>query len=182
MIQPATDLGQTRRWSLLGRDGSAGDSLRHPLILAMLVLWVVNDHILKSALANTWTGKLSDIASLAVFPLLPVCAYELLCAVRDRPAHGVRALLHMSLFATGAVMVGINISESCAELYRVGLGAAQWPFRALWGVLLEDGAPPLHRVLLTMDPTDLWTLPALVIPWWVGRDPSGSLSQEETPL
>lgn len=144
----------------------------------MLALWILNDHILKSAFANTWTGKLSDIASLAVFPLLPLCAYELAWAFRGRVAHGSRILLHLSLFATGAVMVGINLSDGCAELYCVGLGVAQWPFRALWGVLLEDGAPPLQRVLLTMDPTDLWTLPALVVPWWVVRGPRASPPQE----
>jgi hypothetical protein len=181
MTHPSPHVGQMRRWSLLGRDGSAGDSLRHPLILAMLALWVINDHILKSAFANTWTGKLSDIASLAVFPLLPVCAYELVCAYRGRPAHRVRALLLTSLVATGAVMVGINISAGCAECYRVGLGAAQWPFRALWGLTWEGAAPPLRSVLLTMDPTDLWTLPALALPWWIGRAHLGPPEQETSP-
>lgn len=181
MTQAPPGSDQTRSWSIVGRDDSPGGSLRHPAVLAMLALWVLNDHVFKSAFANTWTGKLSDVASLAVFPLLPMCAYELVCAYRSRPAHRRRAILLTSLVATGGVMVGINICDLCAEGYRVGLGAAQWPIRALWGLVWEGTIPPLRRVILTMDPTDLWTLPALALPWWVGRTRREPPREETTP-
>ena len=163
------------------RANPAGDALRHPLILAMLALWVVNDHLLKSAFANFWTGKLSDVASLAVFPLLPLCIYQLICAYRGARAHRTNQVLWISLLATGGVMVGINISDLCADAYRMGLGAAQWPFRALWGLLWDGVAPPVAQVFLTMDPTDLWTLPALVIPWWIGREEPGLFESAAAP-
>ena len=143
----------------------------------MLALWAVNDHVLKSALANAWTGKLSDIASLAVFPLLPLCTYQLLWAFRGLRTSHTNLVLLVSLVATGGVMVGINVSDLCAEFYRVGLGVAQWPFRCLWGLITDGSTPPLRRVVLTMDPTDLWTLPALIIPWWVGNDKDASGEQ-----
>ena len=155
---------------MLWRDGSAGDALRHPLVLAMAALWLLNDHFLKGAYGNAWTGKLSDVASLAVFPLLPLCVYQIGCAWAGlRPARSA-AILAISLFATGAVMLTINVYEPAAEAYRVGLGIAQWPFRGAWSLWLEGALPPLRPVVLTMDPSDLWTLPALLIPWWIGDD------------
>ena len=149
----------------------AGDCLRHPLTLGMLVLWVVNDHVLKALLANAWTGKLSDVAGLAVFPLIPVAAYELTCAVRGRVPRFRRTILLVSMAATGTLLAGINLSEPLANAFRVGLGAAQWPFLCLWSVFFESAVPPLTPVYHTMDPTDLWTLPALAIPYWIARRP-----------
>ncbi len=42
----------------------------HPLFLASVFVLIVNDWILKSALHNTLTGKLSDFAGLFAFPYL----------------------------------------------------------------------------------------------------------------
>ena len=60
-------------------------------------------------------------------------------------------------------MVGINLGP-WALAYRVGLGLCQWPFYALYDLVTLQALPPTHTVDLTMDPTDIWTLPALVIP------------------
>lgn len=145
--------------------------LLHPLVLAMLALWALNDHVLKAVFANELTGKLSDVASLAVFPLLVLGVWDLLprqrCARRrDRTR---RLVLTSAVIATGAVMVLINTTALGAEAYRVGLGAAQWPFVALAHIATSAPLPPLHRVSLTVDPTDVLALPALVIPMWLGR-------------
>lgn len=147
-----------------------GDAIRHPIILAMLVLWAVNDHVLKSLFANGWTGKLSDVAGLAVFPLIPFCAYEIACAFRGSPPRHARTVLLLSLLATGTFLIGVNTSETMADAFRIGLGAAQWPFRSLWSLTTGGGVPNLAPVLHTVDPTDLWTLPALLIPWAVARE------------
>ena len=147
-----------------------GGVIRHPVIVTLLILWVVNDHILKSVLANTFTGKLSDVTSLAVFPLLPYCIYEIVWALRGKTLRHAHLVLGLSITATAAVMIGINISESWAEAYRVGLGAAQWPFRCLWSIATGDGFRGIGTVKLTMDPTDLWTLPAVLIPWRITRN------------
>jgi hypothetical protein len=147
--------------------GRPGDSFLHPVILGFLFVWALNDHLLKAAFANVWTGKLSDVASLAVFPLIPVCCYEIGCAWRGVEARHTQRVLWLSLLATGAVMAGINTWQPMADSYRWGLGLLQWPFRSLWQLLNGAGAASLKPVFLTQDPTDLWTLPALVIPWWV---------------
>ena len=147
-----------------------GQVLRHPLIIAMLVLWLVNDHVLKDAFANELTGKLSDVASLAVFPLVPLVAYEVFCALRSRRPQSGGYVLLGGMIATGMVMVGINVWEPWAEVYRVGLGALQWPFLAIMDGLSGDPIQSIRPVFLTMDPTDAYTLPALAIPWWVARE------------
>jgi hypothetical protein len=62
-------------------------------------------------------------------------------------------------------MATINTIGVAADAYRWGLGAAQWPFRAVYAWSLV----PIQPVRLTEDPTDLFTLPALIVPWYVVR-------------
>lgn len=143
--------------------GSASAALRTPLCVAALVLWALNDHVLKEAFSSWWTGKLSDVTSLIVFPLLPVAALELWREVRGGRAPGNHHLLLWAL-ATGGVMATINTLDAAALAYRHGLGAAQWPAVALQALLGGRALPALHTVALTMDPTDLLTLPALLVP------------------
>jgi hypothetical protein len=149
------------------RGARPGDYILHPLILSMLLLWAVNDHLLKDYFANMWTGKLSDIASLAVAPLLPLCFYEIVCGLRRSEPSRAPVVFALSLLAVGSLMVGINTSAAVGEGYRVGLGALQWPFRCLIPLLTGAEIPRLTRVFLTPDPSDLITLPALLIPYWV---------------
>src|SRR5690606_8292496 len=47
----------------------AGDGLLHPAPLAAIGLLLLNDHWLKAAFPGSITGKLSDFAGLAFFPL-----------------------------------------------------------------------------------------------------------------
>lgn len=128
------------------------------------MLWVANDHVFKAAYPNWWTGKLSDVASLAVFPLVPYAAIDLWRARRGLPPPSLAMLLFW-IIATGLVMATINTIDLAADAYRWALGAAQWPFRALraWSLV------PICRVRLTEDPTDLLALPALMMPWYVVR-------------
>jgi hypothetical protein len=141
----------------------AGYLLR-PAVLVCLALWIVNDHVLKAAYASWWTGKLSDVASLAVFPLVPYAAIDLWRARRGLPPPPPMVLVGW-IAATGLVMATINTIDLAGDAYRWGLGAAQWPLRALRAGALV----PIRRVQLTVDPTDLLTLPALIVPWYVMR-------------
>lgn len=138
--------------------------LLHPLAVVGLILWIANDHVFKAAFSSWWTGKLSDVAGLAVFPLIPYAAIDLWRARRGLPPPAT-AVLVAWIAATGLVMATINTLDGAADAYRWGLGLAQWPFRAVraWSVV------PIQPVRLTMDPTDLLTLPALVVPWLVAR-------------
>ena len=96
-------------------------------------------------------------------------AYEISCALLKREPRLRTWVLWSSLLATGAFMVGINLSEPWARVYTYGLSVAQWPFQATWSLITGGPIPQLATLTVTMDPTDLWTLPALSIAWWVGK-------------
>ena len=151
--------------------------LRHPVILAALALWLVNDHVLKGRGPGWLTGKLSDVACLVVVPALFVGVVEFWQLCGGRSFVPRCELLIGAFVATGLAMATINIFDPAAWAYRNGLGALQWPLRQL--VALPRGElAPWRPVRLWMDPTDLWTLPALAVPWLVShrhfpRPPSG---------
>lgn len=145
------------------------DCLRHPLILGMMLLWGCNDHMFKAWFGNALTGKLSDVAGLAVVPLIPLCVYGLLCAARKRPPTHHQKVLGTSLLVVGGLFAAVNTQPICSEAYQWSMAWAQWPFRALFHVLTEQPSAPAVPLGHTLDPTDLFALPALYIPWWVAR-------------
>lgn len=143
-----------------------GDGLLHPLPLAAIAVLVLNDHLLKPAFPGLVTGKLSDVAGLAFFPLFLVALWEL---ARSRRWSGPssRALV-VACLATGLVFAFVKLTGPGALAYRHGLGLLQWPFRALGAVLSGGSAPSLHRVTLARDPSDLVALPALFLAYFAG--------------
>jgi hypothetical protein len=142
--------------------------LLHPLSLLALTLWAVNDHYLKAAWGNTLTGKLSDVTSLMVAPVLLAYASAALGAGR---AH-VRPLLQFWCIALALVMVAIKLWEPAAEAYRVGLAVLQWPWRCALSRELVGLAP----VALAMDASDISTIPAVLVPLWLLEAPASALT------
>ena len=141
-------------------------ALVRPCVLLAIALLVVNDHVLKSAAPGVVTGKLSDFAGLAFFPLLLAAAAEMLGVRR-----GMRTIV-IATIATGVVFASIKLSVSAGDVYRVGLAALQWPVRALAAGIEGAPLPGLRHVSLVRDPTDLVALVALVVPWIVARNVS----------
>ncbi len=147
-----------------------GGDLLHPVAVAALLLWLVNDHLLKAAWPSFATGKISDMVSLIAFPLLCLAFWEQVRAWRGgaEPTKLVRnRVLLGAIFATGFVMVTIKLLEPAGWLYQWGLGALQLPFRGAIAILSGHEWPAIRPVELTMDPTDLLMLPALFVPWWM---------------
>lgn len=134
-----------------------GGALLHPVPLVAIVVLLVNDHVLKAAYPGFVTGKLSDVAGLVFFPLLLVAIAELFGAPR-RPA------VIVAVASTGLVFALVQIWAPATQLYRYGLGALQWPFRALVAGKMI-GVVPVHAFA---DPTDLVALPALLVPLVLG--------------
>jgi len=162
----------------MARPARIAELILHPLVLLALVVWIVNDHWAKAAFSNAWTGKISDVASLIVFPLLPICA---LAHWREARGQEVgRWWVFGWLAATGMVMATINVLDPAARAYEVGLAIVQWPFRAALSLTSSGELPLLAPVDLTMDPTDLWTLPALLVPWLLIRT-ARSASESKRP-
>lgn len=141
-----------------------GAVLAHPIALLALATWIVNDHHLKRAHGSWITGKLSDVACLIVVPLVGIAAIELW---RRRLAPAWWSAVCVG--GTGAIMVTINLLDPAAWLYRHGLAVVQWPLRAIHGVVADGALPVVRPVQLTMDPTDLLALPALLVPIYMLR-------------
>ena len=145
-------------------DSIPGRLLLHPVALIALATWAVNDHLFK-----VWwpghpvTGKLSDVASLIVFPLLVGAAFEWAAHISRRRVRSMPVVVGAAL-ATACVMAAINTWPPAARVYEVGLGALQWPWAALASGSSEV---PLRPVRLWMDATDLFTLPAAAVPTWL---------------
>lgn len=132
-----------------------GALILHPVVLAALALWALNDHVLK-AYGGVLPGKLSDVACLIVIPVMLPSAIELWRSHRGRTEPATTWVVGCAITAA-AVMVAINVSPSAAWVYEHGMGVLQWPFRMMAG----RAYAPVH---LTMDPTDAWTLPAALVP------------------
>ncbi len=157
-------VGKDRRPNL-----TAGDALLHPLAVGALCLLVLNDHFLKAAWPGLVTGKLSDVAGLAFFPILLVSGFELaLRAIRRWHGPDVRVLVLAVLVSTAGFVV-IKTLPSTTAIFGWTLGLAQW----LLGLPIQTvaGLPPapLRPVVVVADPTDLIALPAMVLAIWVGR-------------
>src|SRR5690242_17575868 len=43
-----------------------GSAMLHPLVLGAVAVLILNDHLLKARWPSWWTGKLSDVAGLAM--------------------------------------------------------------------------------------------------------------------
>ncbi|HMR11946.1 MAG TPA: hypothetical protein PKA88_39460 [Polyangiaceae bacterium] len=147
-----------------------GEQLLHPVVLSAVALLLLNDHVFKRLWPSAITGKLSDIAGLVFFPLFLQALWEMGLRVFGKPVRRSSRVLLAAVVLTALVFAAVQLHPAAAELYRVGLGALQWPFEA--GFELLGGRPPRpapRRVHLTQDVTDLLTLPALAVPLWLGR-------------
>lgn len=147
----------------LPRSTAPSVPLLHPVALAAIALLLINDHLLKRAVPGVVTGKLSDFAGLVFFPLFLASLCELVLGPRAR----ARALVLGAVVVTGVVFAWVKTSVLGAEVYRVGLGALQWPFGALLALARGDALPGLWRVAFARDATDLVALPALAVPCWI---------------
>ncbi|WIG94646.1 hypothetical protein [Myxococcus sp. SDU36] len=151
------------------RRPSPGSAMRHPITLAAVALLILNDHVLKAQWPSWWTGKLSDVAGLAMFPLLLQGLWEHLGTRNREDFEPSRAVLHGCVLVTGLCFSAIQVSELAGDGWRHGLGLLQWPPRATWALLTD--APRLPRVLPVAhvaDAEDLLTLPALLVALKVG--------------
>ncbi|WP_394827797.1 hypothetical protein [Pendulispora albinea] len=144
--------------------------LAHPWIVGSIALLWINDHVLKVHWPSALTGKLSDAAGLVFFPVVLLALLSLAARAARRPpaAIGFRSLLLCAL-VTGAVFAWVKLDPAGTAWYRHALGALQWPLRAALRLGHGQGLPALRRVVAVTDPTDVWTLPFVMIAPWLAR-------------
>lgn len=143
-------------------------ALPHPLVLGAVVLLILNDHVFKTRWPSWWTGKLSDVAGLAMFPLVLQALWELARARAGRTFRPSLAVLVTCVLLTGLCFSATKVSVDAARLWQWALGGLQWPARVAWALVTSSRVPSVAPVAHTVDVTDLFTLPALLVALRVG--------------
>lgn len=128
----------------------------HPVTLLCVLLLGVNDWVLKRHWHGGVVGKLSDLAGLAFAPVMLSAAIGLVLALAARVGARVdpslsRRRLIACIVATGAGFAAVKLSPDAAELMVRALSV-------------------VRPASVYLDRTDLFTLPALAIAYWIGRD------------
>jgi hypothetical protein len=116
----------------------------------MVALALLNDHVLRQYWPSWWTGKLSDLAWLVFAPFLLTVLLAWLIPPRLRQREKLVGWL-----AFGFVGIGFALAKTIPAVHGLTKGALE---------TLIGG-----QVTLIVDPTDLVTLPALLIGWFVWR-------------
>ena len=128
-----------------------------PLFLLASFLLVLNDHVLKAAAPGIITGKLSDVAGLALAPVLAVSLSELLAVAPTDRQSRIRRLAYWGV-ATALGFSAIELWEPAARAYSHLLGAVQSLPRVLVALLASE-RPVWAVARHVADSGDLLTLP-----------------------
>jgi len=158
--------GFLRWWSAWARV-TPGALMCHPIALAALALLLLNDHILKTLAPGLLTGKLSDVAGLAYFPLLLVAVVELGAGRLGRLHRN--ALLLAAISATAIVFACAKSLPTATAVYNEALGSLQWVLSG--GPITGREPTPTGAVT---DASDLLAMPALLLAWLVGSVRAGT--------
>lgn len=138
-----------------------GELLVHPLSLAALAALLVNDHLLKELWGNSLTGKLSDIAGVALFPLLLLTVARLGLDHRWPEALRRPEAVMIAIAVTAAGFASVKLLGPVGDAYASTIGALRWVAR-----LGTAGYQPIDVV---RDPTDVLVLPILTVSYYVAR-------------
>lgn len=137
--------------------------------MALLIL-VVNDHVAKRTFGNALTGKLSDFAGLALFPLLLITVFEAIRWVLLRSQWPLsQRWLAGAVVSTGLAFTLTKTWTPMGHIYRALYSTAQWPLRTTTELVAPGLSSSSSSIQLARDPTDLIAIAALVVPLLVGR-------------
>lgn len=145
-----------------------GDALLHPLVVVSVVVLIVNDHLLKAISPGVMTGKLSDVAGLAFFPLALVSAWEVLASALGRWRSPTPTSLLVATAATAGVFAVAKSSAAGNMLVSAALGTLQWAAASVFALIGGGATPHLQRAVIAQDPTDLIALAALGVSVVIG--------------
>jgi hypothetical protein len=128
-------------------------ALAHPLSVGAVLLLLLNDHLLRHVSPSWLTGKLGDWTWLTFAPLIAAAALAWLVP-KKHP--------HQERIVGGLAFVSIGAWFTLAKTTPLVHGLTGQVFEALFG----------WGYTIRMDATDLLTLPALLVGWWVWRGAS----------
>ena len=144
------------------------DGLLHPVALAAMGLLVLNDHLLKGLWPGFVTGKLSDVAGLAFFPLVLLGLWEVGLWLAGRWHGPSRRPLAVAVVVTGIAFALVKTTPASATAFGWAISFGQWVPAALVGLVTSRTAPMGPPAAVVRDVTDLVALPALLVAAWVG--------------
>ncbi len=132
----------------------------------MLVVLITNDYVLKRAMPDEVTGKLSDIAGLVLLPLAVVSVVEAVRYVIHRERWQTTTGELLGAIAVAALgFIAVKSSNAVGQTYGDVLGAVRWLPATGIALIERQTAPTMRPVLVTHDVTDLLALPALALAW-----------------
>jgi len=117
--------------------------LSHPAAVGAVALLILNDHVFKITHPGWVTGKLSDLAGLAFFPLLVAVVVGPIARRYTFPA---------AALITGAAFISIKLVPGASEMASLGIT-----------IITRNSS----RILT--DPTDLLAIPAMLVAWAIWR-------------
>jgi hypothetical protein len=133
----------------------------HPATLGAVLLLLLNDHVFKHLWPSWLTGKLSDFAGLVFAPFLVGIVLSIL--IPRRWPRGQERVGNLAVILTGMWFALMKSVPAWRDL----------TVESIHFVMVS-------RAAILCDPTDLITLPALLIPWWLwkqcGRRESGQVN------
>jgi hypothetical protein len=136
------------------------------------VVLILNDHVLKQICPGFVTGKLSDFAGVLLMSLVLHAVFEVgHQRIRKRRAsqNASNRALALAVALTMLAFALPEVSPTAESAYRFTLGALQWPYHALVGLLHGRAMPRLRPVRATADATDLLALPMGLVAYRIGR-------------
>jgi hypothetical protein len=161
----------------------AADALLHPAALLAIAALLFNDHLGKAWWPGPVTGKLSDVAGLAFFPLLLVGTWELMLTIVGRFAGPSRTAIGAATAATAVIFMVVKTTAVGTAVLAVALGAMQWAPAAIGALTAGSIVPHVLPAVVVRDPTDLIALPALVVPAWIGaRRAAPTAAEARAPI
>jgi len=146
-------------------------ALLHPVTLLALALWATNNHLLKGWGPAVVTGKLSDVAALVVGPLVLFGMAEWVSPrlVQQRPS----TMLAACCAALGLLLLGLELSPAVELGYQHVIAGARFAAESLRSLWSSQPPPDYRLVPTTPDLTDLLSLPALGVAWWLAWHTGG---------
>jgi hypothetical protein len=141
-------------------------ALLHPIAVASLAVFLLNDHVLKGVWPSWWTGKLSDVAGLIVAPVAIAAVVAALGGPRRlRVSPGAIAAVVTVVVAAG--FTAAKVDPTANAIGSWALGVVAWPLTVLGDLLAGRAIRPIGQVGLVLDPTDVIALPAALVGGWL---------------
>lgn len=142
--------------------------LLSPLFIIPVLVLIANDHFLKEMWPGLITGKLSDLAGMCFFPVLMVAIVEASCFLIDK-----RIYATPYWFTTASMIVAVGFAlvklvQPLADAYAYSVGALRWVIVAPVNQLLGESTPPITKIVIINDPTDVLMIVGVLVGVWIG--------------